>query len=153
MEEIVVSITKNKVAPVPEVSDIRLHWLSIKPGIEHILEENPQFTYLPEDVYSECVNGRATLFTSPLGFLILTTEVDQFTDNKTLLIWIAYTYNQGKHNWMDHADWFDNLAQHLGCRIIEARSAVPEMEEYALNNGWSLDTRIYTKEVPYGEQE
>jgi len=151
MEEIVVPITKNKVAVVPEASDIRLSWLSVKPGIEHILEENPQLTYLPEDVYSECVNGRATLFTSPIGFLVLTTEVDPFTDVKTLLIWIAYTYNQGKHSWLDHADWFDKLAQHLGCRTIEARSAVPEMEEYALNNGWSLDTRIYTREVPYGK--
>jgi hypothetical protein len=151
MEEIVVPITKNKAAVVPEVSDIRLHWSRIKPGIEQILEENPQLTYLPEDVYSECVNGRATLFTSPIGFLVLTTEVDQFTGAKTLLIWIAYTYNQGKHNWLDHADWFDNLAQHLGYRTIEARSAVSEMEEYALNNGWSLDTIVYTREVPYGE--
>jgi len=25
------------------------------------------------------------------------------------------------------------------------------MEEYALNNGWSLDTIVYTREVPYGE--
>ena len=151
MEERIVSINKNKEIIQPVLTDIRTCWVQVKKGIEEILSASPRLTYMAEDVYSECVNGRDTLFTSPIGFLVLTTEVDQFTGAKTLLIWIAYTYNQGKHNWLDHADWFDNLAQHLGYRTIEARSAVSEMEEYALNNGWSLDTRIYTREVPYGE--
>ena len=151
MEERVVSIDKNRKFVTPEVSDIREHWLQVKDGIQDILDATPQLTFLPEDVYSECVNGRATLMLSPIGFLVLTQEVDQFTQDKTLLIWIAYTYEKGKHNWIDHHEWFEQLAIALDCKFIEARSSVPAMEKYALANGWKLDTRIYTREVKDGQ--
>ena len=133
------------------MADIRLEWDNVRPGIEDILAGSPQLTFLPEDVYSECVNGRATLLTSPIGFLVLTSQIDTFTNDKTLLIWLAYTYVKGTNNWLDHVEWFESIARNLGCRFIEARSAVPKMEAYALRNGWSLDTRIYTREVPDGE--
>lgn len=153
MDTSVVSLEehKKKEFVAPEVADIRLEWDNVRPGIEDILAGSPQLTFLPEDVYSECVNGRATLLTSPIGFLVLTTQIDTFTNDKTLLIWLAYTYVKGTNNWLDHVEWFENIARNLGCRFIEARSAVPKMEAYALRNGWSLDTRIYTREVPDGE--
>ena len=147
MTDTVVPIGTSKKFSAPQPADIREYWLDIKDGILEILACNPQLTFLAEDVYSECVNDRATLFMSDIGFLILTTEVDQFTRNKTLLIWIAYTYDQGKHNWIDHYKWFDQVARALGCSFIEARSSVSEMEEYAISNGWQLDTRVYTREV------
>ena len=131
----------------PVYTDIRKCWNVIKTGILEVLKENPHLTYIPEDVYSECVNERAFLYTSPVGFLILTTEVDQFTKDKTLLLWIAYTYNKGGHNWLSHEEWFNNLAREAGCKYLEARSRVPEMESYVEQIGWELDTRIYRKEV------
>ena len=147
MEERVVSIEKNKKFVTPEVADIRANWDQVRPGIQNILDENPKLTYVPEDVYSECVNSRATLFMSPLGFLVLTTEVDPFTHEKTLVVWLAYVYEKGKHNWLTHIEWFEQLAKALDCRFIEAQSAVNEFEEYFINNGWELDTRIYIREV------
>ena len=131
----------------PVYTDIRKCWNVIKTGILDILKENPHLTYIPEDVYSECVNERAFLYTSPVGFLILTTEVDQFTKDKTLLLWIAYTYNKGWHNLLSHEGWFNNLAKEAGCKYLEARSRVPEMESYTKTIGWELDTRIYRKKV------
>ena len=131
----------------PVYTDIRKCWNVIKTGILEVLKENPHLTYIPEDVYSECVNERAFLYTSPVGFLILTTEVDQFTKDKTLLLWIAYTYNKGGHNWLSHEEWFNNLAKEAGCKYLEARSRVPEMESYVEQIGWELDTRIYRKKV------
>tara|TARA_R100000995_G_scaffold84526_1_gene63482 strand:+ start:1834 stop:2274 length:441 start_codon:yes stop_codon:yes gene_type:complete len=131
----------------PVYTDIRKCWNVIKTGILEVLKENPHLTYIPEDVYSECVNERAFLYTSPVGFLILTTEVDQFTKDKTLLLWIAYTYNKGGHNWLSHEEWFNNLAREAGCKYLEARSRVPEMESYVEQIGWELDTRIYRKKV------
>tara|TARA_R100001086_G_scaffold229941_2_gene150041 strand:+ start:194 stop:556 length:363 start_codon:yes stop_codon:yes gene_type:complete len=116
-------------------------------GVLEVLKENPHLTYIPEDVYSECVNERAFLYTSPVGFLILTVETDQFTKDKTLLLWIAYTYNKGGHNWLAHEEWFNNLAKEAGCKYLEARSRVPEMESYTKQIGWELDTRIYRKKV------
>ena len=131
--------------PIP--ADIRQHWEVVKSGIVEILLENPTLTFIPEDVYSECVNERAFLYMSSVGFLILTIEVDQFTKDKTLLLWIAYTYNKGGHEWLAHEEWFDNLAKQAGCKYLEARSRVPEMESYTKKIGWELDTRIYRKKV------
>ena len=132
---------------LPQLTDIRQCWDEVKTGIESIIADDPNLTFRPEDVYSECVNGRAELFTSPIGFLVLSTEIDPFTGDRTLLIWIAYVYETGKHNWMKHVQWFEELARKTGCRYIEARSSVPQMEEYALGQGFSLNTRVYTKEV------
>ena len=131
----------------PVYTDIRQCWDKVKPGIVEIIREDPFITFIPEDVYSECVNERAFLYTSSVGFLILAVEVDQFTKDKTLLLWIAYTYKKGGHNWLAHNDWFNNLAKEAGCKYLEARSRVPEMESYTRTIGWELDTRIYRKEV------
>ena len=131
----------------PEFADIRKCWNVVKIGILDILKENPTLTFIPEDVYSECVNERAFLYMSSVGFLILTIEVDQFTKDKTLLLWIAYTYKKGGHQWVAHEEWFNNLAKSAGCKYLEARSRVPEMESYTKKIGWELDTRIYRKEV------
>ena len=131
----------------PKHADIRTCWDKVKPGIVDILKDNPLLTFIPEDVYSECVNERAFLYTSSVGFLVLTVEVDTFTKDKTLLLWIAYTYNKGGHNWLAHNEWFNDLAKQAGCRYLEARSRVPEMESYTKQIGWELDTRIYRKEV------
>ena len=131
----------------PVLTDIRSTWNKVRPGIENILADNPDLTYIPEDVYSECVNERAFLYTSSVGFLILTLEVDRFTKDKTLLLWIAYTYEKGGHEWLAHDEWFNDLAKEAGCKYLEARSRVPEMETYTKKIGWELDTRIYRKDI------
>ena len=131
----------------PQLTDIRSCWPKIKKGIEFIIEENPILSFIPEDVYSECVNKRAFLFTSDKGFLVLTEERDTFTNEKTLLIWIAYTYKKCDSNWIDHVEWFDALATDSGCTFIEARSRVPEMREYAVANGWKIDTIVYRRQI------
>ena len=132
---------------LPVSTNIRKCWDKVKPGIVEIIEQDPFVTFIPEDVYSECVNERAFLYTSPVGFLILTVETDQFTKDKTLLLWIAYTYEKGGHEWLAHEEWFNDLAKEVGCKYLEARSRVPEMESYTKQVGWELDTRIYRKEV------
>ena len=152
MENSVVSLKahKEKRFVVPEVADIRVEWERVRPGIEKILVDSPHLTFLPEDVYSECVNDRATLLTSSVGFLVLRTVIDKFTGDKTLFIWLAYTYTRGTNNWLDHVEWFESIARALDCKFIEMRSALSKMEAYAFRNGWSLDTRVYTREVPDG---
>ena len=141
------STERRSTTELPKHADIRTCWDKVKPGIVDILKDNPLLTFIPEDVYSECVNERAFLYTSSVGFLVLTVEVDTFTKDKTLLLWIAYTYNKGGHNWLAHNEWFNDLAKQAGCRYLEARSRVPEMESYTKQIDWELDTRIYRKEV------
>lgn len=141
------STERRSTTELPVFTDIRQCWDKIKPGIVEIIKENPYLTYIPEDVYSECVNERAFLYTSSVGFLILTMEIDRFTKDKTLLLWIAYTYEKGGHEWLAHEDWLEALAKESDCKYIEAQSHVPELESYALQRGWVLDTRIYMRKV------
>lgn len=141
------STEKRSTTELPKPADIRQCWDKIKPGIVEIIKENSFLTYIPEDVYSEVVNNRAFLYTSSVGFLILRVEIDQFTNDKTLLLWIAYTYSKGGHEWAAHEEWFNSLAKEIGCKYLEARSRVPEMESYVKEIGWELDTRIYRKEI------
>ena len=132
---------------LPVYTDIRKCWNVIKVGITDILKDNPNLTFIPEDVYSECVNERAFLFTSPKGFLVLTIEVDRYTKDKTLYMWLAYTYDIGGHQWIAHEQWMESVAKELDCKFIEAQSNVPGFESYAVANGWSLDTRVYRRKV------
>ncbi len=131
----------------PTLIDVRANWSCIKPHIEKLLKENPTQTFIPEDVYCDCINEKAYLFASPVGFLILTIEIDRYTKDKTLYMWIAYTYKKGTNQWVAHADWLNKVAKHFGCKYIEAQSNVDELEPYALKHGWSLDTRIYRRNV------
>ena len=131
----------------PVLTDIRSTWNKVRPGIEKILEDNPQLTFIPEDVYSDCVNENAFLFTSPAGFLIFTLQLDRYTKDKTLYMWIAYTYEIGGHQWIAHEIWIEKVAKSFNCKYIEAQSNVPGFESYATKNGWNLDTRIYRREV------
>jgi len=149
MENSVVSLQehKEKEFVAPDIADIRMEWERVRPGIEKILADSPHLTFLPEDVYSECVNDRATLLTSPVGFLVLTTEADPFTRDRTLLIWLAYMYVKNTNSWLDHVEWFEGVARGLKCKFIEMRSTLPKMEAYALRNGWNLDARVFTREV------
>ena len=149
MENSVVSLKEHKENGfvTPEITDIRMEWGRVRPGIEKILADSPHLTFLPEDVYSECVNDRALLFTSPAGFVVLTTESDPFTKNRTLLIWLAYMYVRSTNRWLDHVEWFEAIARGLGCKFIEMRSTLPKMEAYASRNGWNLDARVFTREV------
>lgn len=131
----------------PQLTDIRKCWDYVKEGINSILEADSNISFRPEDIYSECVNERAFLFTSPTGFLVLTTLVDALTGDKSLLILLAYVHETGKHNWPKHVQWFEDVARGADCRFIEARCSVPEMEDYAIKQGFILNTRVYTKEV------
>ena len=92
-------------------------------------------------------NENAYLFTSPKGFLVFTIEIDRYTKDKTLYMWIAYTYEKGGHEWLAHEEWIESVAKQLDCKFIEAQSNVPAFESYAVKNGWNLDTRIYRRKV------
>ena len=141
------STEKRSTTELPKPADIRQCWDKIKPGIVEIIKENPYLTYIPEDVYSECVNERAFLYTSSVGFLILTLEVDRFTKDKTLYVWIAYTYSKGGHVIVTHMPWLDKLAKKYGCKYLEAQSNVRKLEQYFPNNGWELNMSIYRRTV------
>lgn len=131
----------------PVLINVKDAWDLVKPGLEEILADTPHLTFRPEDVYTECVEERAFLFVSPKGWAVLTREIDQFTDDATLLIWLAYAFEKRDHVWIMYGDWLHKIANEAGCVYIEGRSAVKELEEYAIATGWTVDTRVYRLKV------
>ena len=131
----------------PVNADIRSEWHWVKPGIEEVLREHPQLTFIPEDIYTACVTQMAGLWVAPEGFVITTSEEDQFNGKKTCLLWVAWTRERGQNCAMKYQDFFIELARNAGYNYIETRTPIAAMEKYFLGSGWGKDTVIYTREL------
>ena len=126
--------------------DIRTCWEEVKPGIVEILKDRT-LSYRPEDVYAACVSEQAFLYKAAFGFVILTVEVDEFTKERTLFIWLGYTYEKGNNIWVQKRDWFSQLAKSIGCTYVAAHTKIKELESYFIKEGWELDTRIFRRKI------
>tara|TARA_R100001510_G_C7629806_1_gene188896 strand:+ start:479 stop:895 length:417 start_codon:yes stop_codon:yes gene_type:complete len=136
---------------IPVVGNIRAEWDWVKKGIEKILQGQPQLTFRPEDVYVECVNGTATLFVDEhKNFAVTTIQVDQYTNKKIFLIWLAYCSNKGlRHKSFieQYIPFFEQVARDCQCSFVEARTAIGKLSDYYENNGWNLDTKVFTRKL------
>ena len=132
-------------ADSPELANVRDHWHWVKHGIEEILAEQPQLTFRPEDVYHLCLKDEAYLWVAPEGFVITTTEQDEFTGHKTLLLWLAWTKERGNNCAVKYLPFFEEFARHMQFQYIETRSPVAALEKYFVSDGWKKDTVIYTR--------
>ena len=135
----------------PIVANIRQEWDWVKIGIEEILDAQPQLTYRPEDVYAECINGTATLFIDEhKSFAVTTIEVDRFTGQNTFLIWLAWCSKKGlKHNSsiVMHTSFFEQVASDCKCSFLETKSPLDKLNEHFIENGWDLNTRVFTRKL------
>lgn len=131
----------------PTFAQVREEWVWVKRGIEEILAEQPQLTFRPEDVYAACLNGEAHLWVAPEGFVITTAEVDEFTGEKTFLLWLAWAKNRGQSCAIKYLPFFAELARENGFQNIETRTPITALEDYFLAEGWKKDTVVYTREL------
>ena len=46
-----------------------------------------------------------------------------------------------------HQGFFVDQAREGGFNKLEVRSAVPELKDYILSQGWKIDTIVYTRDV------
>ena len=134
--------------PVESLIEDNIHWVA--PAVEEILADNPQLTYTAADVYLACAQGQATLWTTDEGMVVTTGETDIFTGKRTMLVWLAWSKKRGTNIAAKHQDFFIEQAKQGGFVKLEIRSAVPELKDYILSQGWQLDTIVYTKDV-YGQ--
>ena len=128
-------------------ASIREHWDWVRVGIEEILAEQPQLTFRPEDVYAMCLKNDAHLWVAPQGFVISTTEVDEFTGNQTFLIWLAWAKERGQNCATQYIGFFEKVARESGYKQIETRTPVSKLESYFLAEGWTKHSVIYTREL------
>ncbi len=81
------------------------------------------------------------------GFCITTTEVDEFTSEKTLLLWLGWTPTRGNKVGLVHTQFFLDIAKENGYAKLELRSKIKEIGKYLIDAGWSIDTTIYSRRV------
>ena len=133
--------------PDPVVADIRHEWHWVKPGIEEILNADSSLTFLPEDVYAYCKSEAALLWVTDDGFAVTTTETDEFTGDKTFLVWLAWAKSRGANLAVLHYEFFAKRAKEVGFAHIEVRSSVPALQKYLPENGWRVATVVYTRDL------
>ena len=133
--------------PVESLIEDNIHWVA--PAVEEILADNPQLTYTAADVYLACAQGQATLWTTDEGMVVTTGETDIFTGKRTMLVWLAWSKKRGTNIAAKHQDFFIEQAKQGGFVKLEVRSAVPELKDYILAQGWQLHTIVYTRDI-YG---
>jgi len=134
-------------APEPVVGDIRQDWDSVGVAIQRLIQDYQQLSFRAEDVYAAVVSGEAVYWKAPEGFVISTTEVDEFTDKKTLLIWLAWSHKRGNKNVLMYYPFFQKLARDMGWEAVEVRTPLPEMRQILVSAGWQVDTVVYRLEV------
>tara|TARA_B100000401_G_C52117451_1_gene398704 strand:- start:56 stop:472 length:417 start_codon:yes stop_codon:yes gene_type:complete len=135
----------------PVVGDVRQEWDWVKVGVQEILDAQPQLTFRPEDVYADCIAGKATLFIDEYqSFAVTTIEVDRFTGQNTFLIWLAWCSRKGlKHNssMEMYTPFFEQVARDCKCSSLETKTPLNKLNDYYLDNGWNLDTRVFTRKL------
>ena len=134
-------------ADSPTLAPIRNEWDWVKRGIKEILAEQPQLTFRAEDIYAACLNGEAQLWVAPEGFVITTAEHDDFTGDKTFLIWLAWAKDRGQNCAIKYIPFFSQVARSNGFKNIETRTPIVALEDYFLAEGWKKDTVVYTREL------
>jgi hypothetical protein len=74
-----------------ELVDIRLTWDRIKADVAALKAEY-NLDWRPEDVYAQCLMGRAFCYVCPDGFVIVKPQENPFTLAKELFVWICVSH-------------------------------------------------------------
>lgn len=134
-------------AAEPFVADVRREWDWVRPGIEEILGNSKSLTYRAEDVYAACINQQAVLWVTSEGFVVSTTEVDTFTGKKAMFLWLAWAKERGNSLVSKYQLFFERVAREAGYSYLETRSPFLGLMPHLTENGWSVDTVVYTREL------
>jgi hypothetical protein len=68
---------------------IRTCWPFVQEGLEEVKRLRGG-TWRNEDVYADCVHGKAYLWLSDDGFVIFKAETDEYSGLKILIVWFAW---------------------------------------------------------------
>ena len=139
-------------ASYPVVTDIRAHWHWIRPIIEDILMDCPQFTYIPEDVYAECKSGKAHCWVHSGGFLVSRFELDAYSGEKSFFIWAAGAVEMGHDLATRFGEFFKDVARQNDCRKIETGTGMAEVEAHLVHAGWTKNHTVFSQDLVEGRE-
>ena len=130
----------------PYLADVRQEWHWVKQGVEEILEEQKDLPFIAEDVYAECVNKTAQLWIASEGFVVTTSCSDEYSEAKTLLIWLAWARIKGQDCVIKYTPFFSELAKDAGFIMLEVRTPIPAPKRW-LDSGWRFDHSVYVRNI------
>lgn len=125
------------------LQDIRLVWVQVKPAIERLIQQW-QFDFKPEDIYSQCMMGRAFCYTCQDGFLIVKPQENQFTLAKELYVWICYSV--AEDGLVEYYPDINELAKDIHATSIIFESPREGFKRLAKHHHWRSITN-YTMPV------
>ena len=98
------------------------------------------------DIYAELVNGNAALFMNKDGFLVLRDDVDCYTKEKVLFVWVAYAFVRGKQFLKEpkYQEWLAQKAKAIGATKIRFETTRKGYEKQ-LGENWRCTSLIYEK--------
>lgn len=131
----------------PHIADIREEWHWVQPLLVSILKSNKYLTWIPEDVYHECRKGDAVLWVADQGFAITTIAIDEYSSERSFVIWIAAAKSMGGRNVVTYLPFFEDVAKGCDCTSVEVWSFVGRMEEYLAPLEFEVATRVFKKRV------
>ena len=137
------------IVPVP-AAGIYAMWSCVRDGILRVLEKTNDH-FLPENVFTELMLGKAVLFRiedegDEVGFLVVKQVQDP--DGMALFIWVAYAETgmlMGKRN--EFLEALDFLTKSTGCKRVRHYSP---RGGFLDDGAFKLKMHIYEREVDYG---
>jgi hypothetical protein len=128
----------------PVLADIRAEWHWVKPGIEEILQDDPDVYEIPEDVYAACVNGSAHLWITDRYFVV--TKMFQDHGKKGFLLWYSWSKDRGAKYSVDAHPFFEQVARNNGCQFMQAQTSRDTLADHFINRlGYSIRTLVLAK--------
>jgi hypothetical protein len=136
----------------PVIADVRVNWHWIRPIIEDILMDCPQFTYIPEDVYAACKSGNAQCWVHRGGFVISKIDLDMYSGERSFFIWIAGATEMGHDFATRFNEFFKDVARQNGCTKIETGTGMQEVEAHLIHSGWTRNHTIFSQNLVEGRE-
>lgn len=131
----------------PYVADVYNEWDWVKVGVDEIIATSPYISYRAEDVYAKIKSKEAVLWVIQEGFIVTTTCIDEFSDHKSMLMWLCWVKNKGQNRARKHIEFFDRVAAEAGYDSISLCSSIPAMQKYLLDDSWDIETIVYRRGI------
>lgn len=115
------------------LTDIRVAWDHIKDDVS-ALKTQYNLDWRPEDVYAECLMGRAFCWMCADGFVIVRPQENRYTLAKELFVWICVSRAEDGLN--DYYPDICEIAKDIGAETIIFESPREGFRRLAARNGW-----------------
>lgn len=122
-------------------ADVRVVWDTILPGLQAV-KAKTRASWRVEDVYHSLVAGSAFLYVGDPGFVIVESQVEPFSGEPVLLVWIAFS--RARDGVARFQAAVDALARAYGYSRLRFWSNRAGWEQAA---GWDEVAQVYERAV------